>query len=51
MPFFIVVDDVHNFYAERTMHYANWIRKIKAAFDPNEVSDPSHYVKGGKKKK
>jgi hypothetical protein len=51
MPFFIVGDDVHNFYAERTMHYADWIRKIKAAFDPNGVSDPSHYVKGDKKKK
>ncbi|MFW9844979.1 MAG: hypothetical protein ACFFEV_10420, partial [Candidatus Thorarchaeota archaeon] len=51
MPFFIVGDEVHNFYAERTMNYADWIRKIKTTFDPNGVSDPSHYVKGGTKKK
>ena len=51
MPFFIVGDEVHNFYAKRAMNYPDWLRKIKTAFDPNGVSDPSHYVKGGKKKK
>ncbi len=51
MPFFIVGDKVHEFYAKRTMNYPDWLRKIKAAFDPNGVSDPSHYVKGEKKHK
>ena len=51
MPFFIVGDEVHNFYAKRAMNYPDWLRKIKGAFDPNGVSDPSHYVKGVEKKK
>ncbi|TFG34856.1 FAD-binding oxidoreductase [Candidatus Thorarchaeota archaeon] len=51
MPFFIVGDNVHSYYAERTMNYPDWLRKIKAAFDPKGLSDPSHYIKGAMKDK
>ena len=44
MPFFVVGDKVHNMYGPRTMDYPKWLRKIKAAFDPNGVSDSSHYI-------
>ncbi len=44
MPFFIVGDKVHEYYASRTMDYPKYLRRIKAAFDPNGLSDSSHYV-------
>ncbi|MCK5238161.1 MAG: FAD-binding oxidoreductase [Candidatus Thorarchaeota archaeon] len=44
MPFFIVGDKVHDYYASRTMDYPKYLRRIKAAFDPNGISDSSHYV-------
>jgi glycolate oxidase len=51
MPFFIVGDDVHNYYADRTMNYPDWLRKIKNAFDPKGASDPGYYVTGAAKEK
>ncbi|MHA1484479.1 MAG: hypothetical protein ACTSPR_04070, partial [Candidatus Thorarchaeota archaeon] len=44
IPFFIVGDEVHDYYGPNVMNYQNWLRKIKAAFDPNGVSDAGHYV-------
>jgi glycolate oxidase len=44
MPFFVVGDKVHDYYASRTMDYPKYLRRIKAAFDPNGVSDSSHYI-------
>jgi hypothetical protein len=51
MPFFIVGDDVHDYYAGRTMNYPDWLRKIKDAFDPKGASDAGYYVTGAVKKK
>ncbi|MHA2424354.1 MAG: FAD-binding oxidoreductase [Candidatus Thorarchaeota archaeon] len=50
MPFFVVGDKVHDYYASRTMDYPKYLRRIKAAFDPKGVADSSHYVstKGSK---
>ena len=48
MPFFVVGDQIHNMYGKRTMNYPKWLRGIKAAFDPNEVGDSSHYISAGK---
>jgi len=50
-PFFIVGDELHDTYADRTMNYPSWLRKIKAAFDPKGASDEGYYVKGMEKKK
>ncbi len=50
MPFFIVGDKVHDFYGPRTMDYPKYLRRIKAAFDPNGVSDSSHYVSAKRSK-
>ncbi len=44
MPFFIVGDKIHDIFGQRTMNYPRWLRRIKAAFDPNGVSDSSHYI-------
>jgi len=44
IPFFIVGDEVHDYYGPNVMNYQNWLRKIKVAFDPNGVSDAGHYV-------
>jgi hypothetical protein len=51
MPFFIVGDKVHDYYADRTMRYPDWLRKIKAAFDPNGASDEGYYVRGAGREK
>ena len=51
MPFFIVGDKVHDYYASRTMDYPKYLRRIKAAFDPNGISDSSHYVSARNKSK
>ncbi|MFW9803645.1 MAG: FAD-binding oxidoreductase [Candidatus Thorarchaeota archaeon] len=46
MPFFVVGDSVHDYFGPRTMDYPRWLRKIKSTFDPNGVSDSSHYISG-----
>lgn len=44
MPFFVVGDKVHDYYASRTMDYPKYLRRIKAVFDPKGLSDSSHYI-------
>jgi glycolate oxidase len=51
MPFFVVGEEVHNYYADRTMNYPNWLRKIKNAFDPKGASDSGFYITGETKEK
>ncbi len=51
IPFFIMGDRAHEYYSPRTMNYQRWLRAIKTAFDPNGVSDGSHYISPEKSKK
>jgi glycolate oxidase len=44
IPFFIVGDKIHDRFGPSTNNYQQWLRRIKAAFDPNGVSDSGHYV-------
>lgn len=40
----------HDLLGPQLSNYHLWLRKIKKAFDPNVVSDPSHYIKPQRKK-
>jgi hypothetical protein len=44
MPFFVVGDKIHDYYASRTSDYPKYLRRIKSAFDPKGLSDSSHYI-------
>nr|MDO8061989.1 hypothetical protein [Candidatus Freyrarchaeum guaymaensis] len=48
-PFFIIGDELHDWFGPYCNNYQVWLRRIKRAFDPNDTSDPGHYVssKGG----
>ncbi len=43
-PFFIEGDKLHDEWGPHMMNYHNWLRKIKAAFDPNGVADSGFYI-------
>jgi len=43
-PFFIEGDKLHDEWGPHMMNYHIWLRKIKAEFDPNGVSDPGFYI-------
>lgn len=44
VPFFIIGDNLHNWFGPYCNNYQIWLRKIKKEFDPNNTSDPGHYV-------
>lgn len=44
IPFFIVGDKMHDRFGPTCSNYQIWLRRIKAAFDPNGVSDAGHYT-------
>ncbi len=48
-PFFVEGDHMHNLFGPNMMNYHVWLRKIKQAFDPNDISDSGYYIspKGG----
>jgi glycolate oxidase len=46
VPFFIEGDALHDEWGPHLMNYHHWLRKIKKAFDPNEVSDSGFYISG-----
>jgi len=43
-PFFVEGDRMHNMFGPYMMNYHKWLRKIKKAFDPNEIADSGFYI-------
>ncbi len=43
-PFFVEGDKNHELFGPYMMNYHLWLRKIKKAFDPNNVSDSGFYI-------
>nr|MDO8100429.1 FAD-binding oxidoreductase [Candidatus Njordarchaeota archaeon] len=48
IPFFIVGDKNHDLFGPHCNNYQVWLRKIKEAFDPNDISDSGHYISSKK---
>ncbi|MHA1279375.1 MAG: FAD-binding oxidoreductase [Candidatus Helarchaeota archaeon] len=51
IPFFIEGDKMHEWYGPHCSNYHVWLRKIKEAFDPENVADPGFYISSKKEKK
>jgi glycolate oxidase len=51
IPFFIEGDKMHEWYGPHCSNYHIWLRKIKEAFDPDNVADPGFYISSKKEKK
>lgn len=43
-PFFIEGTALHNRWGPKMMNYHIWLKKIKAAFDPDEIADSGFYI-------
>jgi glycolate oxidase len=43
-PFFVEGDHMHEMFGPHMMNYHNWLRKIKIAFDPNDIADSGFYI-------
>ena len=43
-PFFVVGDKKHNYFGPIMSNYHIWLRKIKEAFDPNDIADSGFYI-------
>ncbi|OLS13314.1 MAG: FAD/FMN-containing dehydrogenase [Promethearchaeota archaeon CR_4] len=43
-PFFIVGDKLHDKFGPQCNNYHVWLRKIKEALDPKNISDPGFYI-------
>ncbi|MFX1275590.1 MAG: FAD-binding oxidoreductase [Promethearchaeota archaeon] len=43
-PFFVEGDKMHDMYGPHTSNYHLWLRKIKTAFDPNNIADSGFYI-------
>jgi len=41
-----MVPDMHDVFGPHASNYNVWQRRLKQAFDPNEASDPSGYLRG-----
>jgi glycolate oxidase len=50
VPGHVFGDAEHDKYGPHVSNYHIWLRKIKAAFDPNEASEGSHHITNKKKK-
>jgi len=48
MPFFIVGDEMHDLYGPQVSNYQMWLRRIKEALDPENISDPGFYISSKK---
>jgi hypothetical protein len=44
IPFFIDGDERHDWYGPNCSNYHVWLRKIKAAFDPEGTADSGFYI-------
>ncbi len=51
IPFFIEGDKMHEWYGPQCSNYHVWLRKIKDAFDPDNVADSGFYISSKKRKK
>ncbi len=43
-PFFVETDKQHEWFGPHCMNYHLWLRKIKEAFDPQNIADPGFYI-------
>jgi glycolate oxidase len=43
-PFFVEGDKMHETFGPHMMNYHRWLRKIKEAFDPNDIADSGFYI-------
>ncbi|MHA1300162.1 MAG: FAD-binding oxidoreductase [Candidatus Helarchaeota archaeon] len=50
IPFFIEGDKMHDWYGPYCSNYHVWLRKIKEAFDPENVADSGFYISTEKEK-
>ena len=44
VPAHVWSDEIHDMYGPYACNYTKWLRKIKKTFDPNNASEPSHYI-------
>jgi len=44
MPYFVVGDEEHERWGPKCSNYHVWLRKIKEAFDPDDISDSGWYI-------
>ncbi|MCP4761568.1 MAG: FAD-binding oxidoreductase [archaeon] len=51
IPFFIIGDEMHEWFGPQCSNYHIWLRKIKEAFDPNNIADPGFYISSKLEKK
>jgi len=45
-PFFVEGDRMHKLFGPHMSNYHIWLRKIKQAFDPNNIADSGFYISG-----
>ena len=43
-PFFVEGDRMHDIFGPHMSNYHIWLRKIKEAFDPNDIADSGFYI-------
>jgi hypothetical protein len=43
-PFFVEGNQMHEMFGPHMMNYHKWLRKIKQAFDPNDIADSGFYI-------
>ncbi len=48
IPFFIIGDKQHEWFGPHCSNYHLWLRKIKEAFDPQNIADPGFYISSKK---
>ncbi len=48
VPGHVFGDASHDLYGPHVSNYHLWLRKLKGTFDPNGLSDSSHYISGKK---
>jgi glycolate oxidase len=47
-PFFVVGDEMHEWFGPHCSNYHVWLRRIKEALDPENISDPGFYISSRK---
>jgi glycolate oxidase len=47
-PFFVEGNHNHDLFGPKMMNYHIWLRKIKRAFDPNDIADSGFYISARK---
>ena len=50
-PFFVEGDRMHELFGPHMSNYHIWLRKIKQAFDPNNIADSGFYISSQEEKK